>query len=80
MRKNGSINMKRRILLLMAFLFATEASSQEEEIKLSLDKLFNLKVTSVSGTAMDMKKSPAAIYVITSEDFKKQGHLKVSDA
>ncbi|MCM8540169.1 MAG: TonB-dependent receptor plug domain-containing protein, partial [Lentisphaeraceae bacterium] len=72
--------MKRRILLLMAFLFATEASSQEEEIKLSLDKLFNLKVTSVSGTAMDMKKSPAAIYVITSEDFKKQGHRTLPDA
>ena len=72
--------MKRRILLLMVLLFATEASSQEEEIKLSLDKLFNLKVTSVSGTAMDMKKSPAAIYVITSKDFKEQGHRTLPDA
>ena len=64
----------------MAFLIATEASSQEEEIKLSLDKLFNLKVTSVSGTAMDMKKSPAAIYVITPKDFKEQGHRTIADA
>lgn len=72
--------MKRGIALLVALLIGTEVFSQDEEVKLSLDKLFNLKVTSVSGTAMDLKKSPAAIYVITSEDFKTQGHLRLSDA
>lgn len=72
--------MKRGIIFLLAIFFVTEAYSQDDEIKLSLDKLFSLKVTSVSGTAMDMKKSPAAIYVITGDDFKKQGHLKLSEA
>lgn len=71
--------MKRGLLLLLLVSTASVGFS-DEEIKLSLDKLFNLKVTSVSGTAMDLKKSPAAIYVITSEDFKTQGHLRLSDA
>ena len=56
--------MKAVFLSLITLLFLS-AHSQEDEIKLSLDKLFSLKVTSVSGTEMDMKKSPAAIYVIT---------------
>ena len=66
--------------LLLGFFLAFNVSAQDDEIKLSLDKLFSLKVTSVSGTAMDMKKSPAAIYVITNEDFKRQGHRTLPDA
>ena len=72
--------MKIGIGIVLAIFVALNAGAQDDEIKLSLDKLFSLKVTSVSGTAMDMKKSPAAIYVITSEDFKKQGHRTLPDA
>ena len=71
--------MKAVFLSLITLLFLS-AHSQEDEIKFSLDKLFSLKITSVSGTEMDMKKSPAAIYVITAEDFKNQGHLTIADA
>lgn len=72
--------MNKKALILIVCMMTTFSYSQEEEIKLSLDKLFNLKVTSVSGTAMDMKKSPAAIYVITPKDFKEQGHRTIADA
>jgi iron complex outermembrane receptor protein len=72
--------MKSKLILVLIVSVAFFPLHAEEELKLSLDKLFSLKVTSVSGTAMDMKKSPAAIYVITNEDFKKQGHLTIADA
>ena len=73
--------MRKGIAALVLFLMASGVMGLEnDEIKLSLDKLFSLKVTSVSGTAMDLKKSPAAIYVITSDDFKKQGHQTIADA
>jgi len=72
--------MKRGIGIILGVLLALSANAQDDEIKLSLDKLFSLKVTSVSGTAMDMKKSPAAIYVITAKDFKTQGHRTIADA
>ena len=72
---------KRQCLITsMLMCFALSNVIAEDDVKLSLDKLFSLKVTSVSGTAMDMKESPAAIHVITSEDFKKQGHLTIADA
>ena len=70
----------RIIVVLLTCLLTTASFAQDDEIKLSLDKLFSLKVTSVSGTAMDMKKSPAAIYVITDKDFKEQGHRTIADA
>ena len=68
--------------LLLSFLFVmvSTLTAGEDDVKLSLDKLFSLKVTSVSGTAMNMKESPAAIHVITAEDFKKQGHLTIAEA
>lgn len=72
--------MKVGILIFLTLLLTPLLTSRGEEIKLSLDKLFSLKVTSVSGTAMDLKKSPAAIYVITSKDFETQGHLTLADA
>jgi len=78
--KETELKMRTGILFFLSLLLIPVFTSQAEEIKLSLDKLFSLKVTSVSGTAMDLKKSPAAIYVITSEDFEKQGHLTLSDA
>lgn len=75
--------MKTKLVLMMLMLvgsFPLYAQESGDDLKLSLDKLFSLKVTSVSGTAMDMKKSPAAIYVITNEDFKTQGYRTVADA
>lgn len=73
--------MRQGIAAVVLFLMAYGVMGQDnDEIKLSLDKLFSLKVTSVSGTAMDLKKSPAAIYVITTDDFKKQGHRTIADA
>jgi len=71
---------KTNIALLSLWVLSSSVIAQNDEIKLSLDKLFSLKVTSVSGTAMNMKESPAAIHVITAEDFKKQGHLTIADA
>lgn len=68
------------ILLIIVGLVPLYAEESGDDLKLSLDKLFSLKVTSVSGTAMDMKKSPAAIYVITNDDFKRQGHQTIADA
>jgi iron complex outermembrane recepter protein len=66
------------MLVLISSIFADENS--EDALRLSLDKLFSLKVTSVSGTEMDLKKSPAAIYVIDSDDFAEQGHRTIADA
>ena len=56
------------LMLIIVSCISLDAEESGDDLKLSLDKLFSLKVTSVSGTAMDMKKSPAAIYVITNED------------
>ena len=72
--------MCKKLIYVLVICISAFSYAQDDEIKLSLDKLFNLKVTSVSGTAMDMKKSPAAIYVITPEDFKEQGHRTIADA
>ena len=59
------------IALCLVFMVIPKVYSAEEDVKLSLDKLFNLKVATVSGTAMDMKKSPEAIYVITHDDIRR---------
>ena len=67
-------------LLLLINISPALLASEANELSLSLDKLFNLKVTSVSGTEMSIKESPAAIYVITPEDMRAQGHLTVADA
>ncbi|MCM8536342.1 MAG: TonB-dependent receptor [Lentisphaeraceae bacterium] len=75
--------MNTKLVLIISILVgccSLHAEESGDDLSLSLDKLFSLKVTSVSGTAMDMKKSPAAIYVITSEDFKKQGHTTIAEA
>ncbi|MCM8536341.1 MAG: TonB-dependent receptor [Lentisphaeraceae bacterium] len=75
--------MNTKLVLIISILVgccSLHAEESGDDLSLSLDKLFSLKVTSVSGTAMDMKKSPAAIYVIQNKDFKEQGHLTVADA
>jgi iron complex outermembrane receptor protein len=52
------------------------------EEDLSLESLFKLgqKVTSVSGTAMDLWDAPAAVHVITGEDMKRRGNTSIAEA
>lgn len=44
------------------------------------EKYLTQKVTSVTGTPTALKNTAAAIYVITSEDFRTQGHQTIADA
>ncbi|NQZ57990.1 MAG: Plug domain-containing protein, partial [Lentisphaeraceae bacterium] len=74
------MNIKLLALLLLINFHPALLASETDELSLSLDKLFNLKVTSVSGTEMSLKESPAAVYVITPEDMRAQGHLTIADA
>jgi len=47
---------------------------------LSLEQLADLEVTTVSGVSQGWFTTPAAIYVITSEDLRRSGHTHIAEA
>lgn len=53
---------------------------QKQLIKLNLNDLLNLQVTSVSKKTQDLSKSAAAIFVITYQDIKKSGVTSIPEA
>ena len=76
------------ILLLFAiFVFAmpiahagTPASSLQEFADASLEDLLAMTVTTVSRVPEELRKAPAAVYVITSEDIRRSGVTSVPEA
>jgi len=59
----------------------TEKSADRSAIiKLSLQQLLELEVTSVSKTAQPVNESAAAIYVITGEDIRRSGVTSIAES
>jgi iron complex outermembrane receptor protein len=59
---------------------ATIPSSSVDLFTLSLDELSQLKVTSVSRRAEELRYAPSAIYVITADDIRRSGASSVAEA
>ena len=64
------------ILLLLGLSFSVMG---QDLVELSLEDLMNETVVSVSNKEASLKDTPAAVYVITSEDIKKSGFKTVPD-
>ena len=55
-------------------------NSLGDPAELSLEQLVNIRVTSVSKKETSLNDSPAAIYVVTPEDIRRQGITTIPDA
>src|SRR2546425_2661846 len=74
----------RNALLIAAFCLSLPqiAASQGPESKLdtlSLENLLSMEVTSVSRHQEELRKTPAAVYVITQEDIRRSGVTDVAE-
>ena len=76
--------MQIRLLTAMLLFTATSipvyADDDLDLLNLSLDKLANISVTSVSKKAEKASQAPAAIYVVTQEDIKRSGATSIPEA
>ena len=63
----------------MVCLGAAFASQNERLTQLSLEELGNIKVTSVSKEPEQVRKTPAAIFVITQEDIRRSGATSIPE-
>ena len=62
-------------------LFAQHVGSPTDDLlKLSVDELFGIQVTSVGRKAQQMSKAPAAVFVLTSEDIRRSGATSIPEA
>lgn len=66
-------------LALLVSVNTTQASEHLDLNKLSLESLFNLKITTASGVEETLSDSPAATVVITEKDFKERGYNSLLD-
>ncbi|MGA3398443.1 MAG: TonB-dependent receptor [Acetobacteraceae bacterium] len=58
---------------------AAQAQSVEDLQTMSIDQLANLSVTSVSRRPEQLSDAAAAIYVITAEDIRRSGYVRLAD-
>src|SRR5438128_1823303 len=65
----------------LAVLSASVASAQQTPslVDLSLEELLNVRVTSVSRKEQKIRKTAAAIYVVSSEDIRRSGATTLPD-
>ncbi|MCM8531037.1 MAG: TonB-dependent receptor, partial [Lentisphaeraceae bacterium] len=71
------MKLKRYIFLL---LFSTSVFAQEPNLlDLSIEELMNVTITSFDGTPKELKKTPAAIHVISKEDIAKSSATNVPE-
>jgi iron complex outermembrane recepter protein len=54
--------------------------SLDEAVAAPIEELMNISVTTVAGQEQDWFRTPAAMYVLTSEDIRRLGHRTVADA
>ena len=60
--------------------FETAGEEFDDIAELSLEELMQIDVTTVSGSAHEWFKSPAAVYVITGEDVRRAGARSLPEA
>jgi len=58
---------------------AAQAQSVEDLQSMSIEQLANLSVTSVSRRQENLSDAAAAIYVITAEDIRRSGYVRLAD-
>jgi iron complex outermembrane receptor protein len=51
----------------------------DDPMEMSLEDLFEVKVTLVSRKAEDLSAAPAAIFVITQEDIRRSGSTSIPE-
>ena len=71
------------LLLLINTSVASNASTDKDLFDLSLEKLLEIEIpetTSVSRTKQNVMEAAASIYVITSEDIKRNGATSIAEA
>lgn len=68
------------VLALLAAAPAAAQSAQRTLIELSLDELSEIEVTSVSLRAQSIAEAPASIFVITAEDIRRAGVVRLAEA
>jgi len=71
-------------LLLTGLINASQTPSQTGEVpkplkQLTLEELGNIEITSVSKKPEQVRKTPAAIYVITQEDIRRSGATSIPE-
>jgi iron complex outermembrane recepter protein len=69
-------------VMTLVAMCATAVFSQEQETDLadlSLESLLNMRVTSVSRRQEEMRKTAAAVFVITQEDIRRSGATDIAD-
>jgi iron complex outermembrane receptor protein len=59
---------------------ASPDSTLQQLAQSSIEDLMNVRVTSVAGTPQARETTPAALYVISSEDIRRSGHRTVAEA
>jgi iron complex outermembrane receptor protein len=71
---------KRSGLIVGFLLLSISGFAQQQDLtQLSLDDLMNTRVTSVSKRVESLSRTPAAIFVITSEDIRRSGATNIPD-
>jgi len=68
------------ILLLPALASSSEMDTENPVKQLSLEELGNIQVTTVSKSPSEVRKTAAAIFVITQEDIQRSGVTTIPDA
>ncbi len=68
------------VLVLPSAGVAAQSFSVEEAVSVPLEELMNIPVTTVAGQEEGWFRTPAAMYVLTSEDIRRLGHRTVADA
>ena len=58
---------------------AAQAESVEDLQSMSIEQLANLSVTSVSRRPEKLSDAAAAVYVITAEDIRRSGYVRLAD-
>jgi iron complex outermembrane receptor protein len=83
-RKSGFVLGAGSLLALLLLPSAGRAApddfSVSEAVNAPLEELMKISVTTVAGQEEDWFRSPAAMYVLTSEDIRRTGHRTVADA
>src|SRR3954470_23972317 len=59
---------------------ASPDSTLQQLAQSSIEDLMNVRVSSVAGTPQARETTPAALYVISSEDIRRSGHRTVAEA
>ncbi len=59
---------------------AVDTTDLEQMFDLDIEQLMQMDVTSVAGVAQPWFQTPAAMYVLTSEDIRRAGHTSIPEA